>query len=203
MKIVKINDKISYIPSSLEPLSADIGIIKDNDLWLYDVGCGLDKIEELKGKYNVVISHFHNDHLDNINNIDINNLYVSKETYKHLKPEVINKTNVIIVSNLISIGSIKIFPLPSSHSKGSLALEVDNEYTFIGDSAYGNYKNNRCIYNIQNLKEEIDLLKSLNSKYLLTSHFDGFIRNKNDVILELLKLYDKKSKNSSYIIADI
>ena len=38
MKEIAINEKISYIACSENPLSADIGIIQEGDaLWLYDV----------------------------------------------------------------------------------------------------------------------------------------------------------------------
>ena len=41
MNEIRINEKISYIPAADEPLSADVGIIRDEGkLWLFDVGCG-------------------------------------------------------------------------------------------------------------------------------------------------------------------
>ena len=41
MNKIKLTDKISYIAASTDPLSADIGIIRDNGVtWLYDVGNG-------------------------------------------------------------------------------------------------------------------------------------------------------------------
>ena len=39
VKEIAINEKISYIACSENPLSADIGIIRDGtEIWLYDVG---------------------------------------------------------------------------------------------------------------------------------------------------------------------
>ncbi|MBQ6256877.1 MAG: hypothetical protein IJJ60_09855, partial [Clostridia bacterium] len=62
MDEIKINDKISYIASSENPLSAEIGIIRDNGVtWLYDVGNGENHIPDLDGGYNIVLSHFHQD----------------------------------------------------------------------------------------------------------------------------------------------
>ena len=55
MNRIRINDKISYIEASDNPLSADIGIIEDNgSTWLYDVGNGEKSICELDGSYHVV-----------------------------------------------------------------------------------------------------------------------------------------------------
>ena len=52
MNRIRINDKISYIEASDNPLSADIGIIEDNgSTWLYDVGNGEKSICELDGSY--------------------------------------------------------------------------------------------------------------------------------------------------------
>ena len=41
MSLITINDAISYIEASDDPLSADVGIVKtDGGVWLYDVGNG-------------------------------------------------------------------------------------------------------------------------------------------------------------------
>lgn len=39
--MIKINDRLSYIEASDDPLCADIGIVRtENCVWLYDVGNG-------------------------------------------------------------------------------------------------------------------------------------------------------------------
>ena len=48
---------------------------------------------------------------------------------------------------------VKIIPLPNSHAKGSLALQVNN-YLFVGDSLAPCYKNNKCLL----MKKEYELL---------------------------------------------
>ena len=203
MDLIKINEKISYIPASKNPLSADIGIVEDEgQSWLFDVGCG-DCRFDLNKEYNVVISHFHKDHMANIDKIKINKLYVSKETYKHLPQVVIDKATIIIVDSLVEVGGLKIFPIPSSHARGSLALEIDNEYTFLADATYSAFKHNKMIYNSQLLKEEIEALKAINSKYFLISHYDGLIRSKTNVIAELLEIYSKRQRNSSEIVIEM
>ena len=60
MLIQQISDKISYIPATENPLSADIGIIRDGgQTWLFDVGNGTAAIDGLSGRFQVVLSHFH------------------------------------------------------------------------------------------------------------------------------------------------
>ncbi|MDO4491500.1 MAG: MBL fold metallo-hydrolase [Lachnospiraceae bacterium] len=194
MRQIRINDKISYISSSKNPLSAEVGIIRDNGRTiLYDVGNGEGSIPELPEGYSVVISHFHPDHTGNIEKMSPDVLYVSAETYKHLGKG-------IIVSEDMRFGNIHVFPLPSSHSKGCLGLEVDDTYAFIGDALYCKTRKNGCTYNVQLLKSEIDILKELKAKYLLVSHWDGYIREKTEVIGELEAIYKMRDRNSSEIV---
>ena len=194
-----INEKISYIESIDFPLSADIGIVRDgSSTWLYDVGNGENVISELNGRYNVVLSHFHPDHIANINRINIKNLYVSKETFKYISKEKIEVDNITIVTEPINIGNIHIFPLPSSHAKGCLGLEID-EYVFVGDALYSKSKNNSNFYNAQLLKQEIDVLSNLSATFLLASHFKGLARNRGEVLNELREIYSMRKVNSSEI----
>ena len=197
MNIIKINDNISYIEEIRSPLSADVGII--NNSLLYDVGASDEVLANLNGKYDVCLSHFHKDHIANLAKIKINRLYVSKETYRHL-PKDLNTKEIIIVEDEITIDNLRLFKLPSSHAKGSLALEVDNAYCFIGDGSYPAFKNNKAYYNAQLLKEEIEILKGLKGKYLLLSHYKGLIRDKNAIINERSEIYLKRIKNEAEII---
>lgn len=180
---IRINDKISYIKASENPLSADIGIIRDNGTtWLFDVGDGENKVPLLQEGYHVVLSHFHQDHTGNIGKLPITQLFVSKETGKHIPGGT-------IVSESLEIGDLHIFPLPSSHAKGCLGLEVDHEYAFVGDALYCRRKNGYYGYNAQLLKEEIAVLKSLQAPFLLVSHHEGLIRKKEEVLEELEEIY--------------
>ena len=190
---ISISEKISYIEASENPLSADIGIIRDNGItWLYDVGNGIENIANLNEKYNVVLSHFHKDHVGNIDGLKVNEIYVSKETHRHIKKGT-------IVENELYIGNLHIFPLPSSHSKGCLGLEVDNTYVFVGDALYCRTKDNCYVYNAQLLKEEIEVLKKLKAPYLLVSHYKGLLRKKEQVIAELEEIYKMRVPNNPEI----
>ena len=195
MKEVAITENISYIESSREPLSADIGIIRtENAVWLFDVGNGDGCISALDGEYNVVLSHFHADHAGNVRKIRVKNLYVTKETYCHVKTGNIVDTDVYI-------DGVHIFPVPSSHAKGCLGLEIGN-LAFVGDALYGREKDGNYVYNAQKLKEEINVLKTLNAEKLLVSHFGGMVREKSDVISELETIYRKRIPNEPFITVD-
>ena len=194
MKKIAINDKISYVECSEDPLSADIGIVRDGEeIWLYDVGNDIRNLEGLSGQYNVVLSHFHQDHVGSLEKIGIKKLYVSKETQKHVKPAG------VIVEEDVFVGNLHIFPLRSSHAKGSLGLEVDETYAFVGDALYCKAKEGKYCYNAQLLREEIDKLKALKATYLLASHHPGLVRRKDEVIVELEEIYKMRVPNSPEI----
>ena len=94
---------------------------------------------------------------------------------------------------------LRIFPLQSSHAKGSLGLEVNGEYAFLGDGVYPGTKNGKACYNASVLKEEIAVLKNLEAKYFLLSHDENFVRKKEDVLKDLEDIYSQRNPRESYI----
>lgn len=193
VKEIVINEKISYIECSDDPLSADIGIIRNGDaVWLYDVGSDERAISELTGNYNIVLSHFHQDHTGNIGKLNIKEAFVSHETKHHVQMGTIADKDIYI-------GNLHIFPLSSSHCKGCLGLEVDETYAFVGDALYSKFRDGYYIFNAQLVKEEIAVLKKLKAPYLLVSHFKGMVRRRDEVIAELEELYHSRDKNSPEI----
>ena len=193
MKENIINKKISYIECSDDPLSADIGIIRNGDaVWLYDVGSDERAISELTGNYNVVLSHFHQDHTGNIGKLNIKEAFVSPETKRHVQMGTVADKDIFD-------GNLHIFPLPSSHCKGCLGLEVEETYAFVGDALYSKFRDGYYIFNAQLVKEAIAVLKKLKAPYLLVSHFGGMVRCRDEVIAELTELYQHRDKNSPEI----
>lgn len=89
--LISITQNISYLPLTTNPLSCDVVFIKtEKSTWIYDVGSSkdaLDAINEVSGKKNIVISHFHPDHIYNLfnKNLKYDNLFVSKYTKKYSK----------------------------------------------------------------------------------------------------------------------
>lgn len=194
MSEVRISDKISYIEGYDEPLSADVGIVRDGDVtFVYDVGNGDRMLEAIPENINVVISHFHADHLGNIDKVKYTNLYVSNETYKHTRQGT-------IVNGGIKVGNVHIFELPSCHAKGCLGLEVDEKYAFVGDGTYSKRNSEGYVYNSQLLKAQIDVLKSLKAETLLLSHHKGLCKSKAEVLGELEKIYSMRTKDSHEIL---
>ena len=117
---IRLSPRISYIPATDTPLSADVVIIRGSSYtWVFDVGADENtalEINSISGSKAVVISHFHKDHVLNIDNIKYDRLYVSEYTYSHIE------TGEIITSDFYENDGahIHIFPIPSSHSKGCL-----------------------------------------------------------------------------------
>ena len=193
MKENIINEKISYIECSDDPLSADIGIIRDGDaVWLYDVGSDERAISELTGNYNVVLSHFHQDHTGNIGKLNIKEAFVSPETKRHVQMGTVADKDIFV-------GNLHIFPLPSSHCKGCLGLEVDETYAFVGDALYSKFRDGYYIFNAQLVKDAISVLKTLKAPFLLVSHLKGMVRRRDEVIAELEDLYHSREKTSREI----
>lgn len=194
MKTCRISDNISYIPATEDPLSADIGIIRDGtEIWLYDVGNDPQAIARLTGKYNVVLSHFHKDHTGNLQKLHIQNLYVSDETQRH--------TGIgTVVNGDLYFGALHLFPLPSSHCKGCLGLEVEGRYAFVGDALYCKTKNGAYTFSVQLVHDLLAVLKRLTAPDLLVSHFPGMVRPRAEVIAEFEALYAMRQPGNNEIL---
>lgn len=132
-----INNHISYLTPTEHPLSANVVIIEgDAFLWGYDVGNHpavpeiLQKKSKQTGKkIRVILSHFHPDHIGNLSEISCEAVYQGKNTFRY------TKTGTVIEEDTwFQDGDVRLhlFPIPSSHAKGSLALEVDETWCFLG-----------------------------------------------------------------------
>lgn len=123
--IIRLNNLISYISPTENPLSANVVMIQGKEaLWLYDVGNHPDipqVIEQFRDgrNVNVILSHFHEDHTGGLPDIAYNEIYQGKYTYRHTEKGVIVQENIYIQDGDVSL---HIFPLPSSHAKGCVAL---------------------------------------------------------------------------------
>lgn len=197
--IIKLNDYISYIKATNNPLSSDVGIINGEDfIYLFDVGCSdvvFNEINNLNKKVKVIISHFHQDHIGNIHRLNYD-LFVSKFTKKYTNRGIIVEDKIEIKDGNINL---IIQNLPSSHSKGCLILTVNKEYTFIGDASYSTYVKGKIIYNVQKLKQTILDLEKIDTKYFLLSHSEQFIYSKEEVIKELKEIYNYRDINNQNI----
>ena len=233
-KIVKLTDRIRYLQMSYEPLSADVVAVRgDSAWWIFDVGAcdeavdfinalprssesstHLDTSECIKNatvplKKNIVISHFHRDHLLNVVrhcngevSLDFDTLYVGSHASK-VVGEMSGREKITVTSSLSFDDGvqIQILPMPNSHAKGSLALIAD-DYVFLGDATYPMVGHGEPdVYNVQILEQQIKLLKSLNASRFCLSHKRGLVRDKSSVIQFLESVLARRQKNENYIVA--
>lgn len=108
-KLIKINDEISYLDASEDPISSNVVFIKTKNsqtTWIFDVGMtslAAQEINAIQGKKIVVISHFHPDHLFNINRISYDELYLSAHTFKYAKKGIVVKNKEFSVDAEVSL----------------------------------------------------------------------------------------------------
>ena len=182
-----ITERIKYLPATCDPLSADVYFIEgDKHCYIYDVGNddnSLHHINEVKKEKIVVLSHYHEDHVGNIDCINYRNLYVGKKTYETIG-------NGKLVEDVITINDgvkIEIIHCTSPHTDGSLILNVDNEYTLIADLYFA-----RPPFDRDKAIKMIDILNNINTKYFVISHQeDEKIVSKEKLVAELLDYFNQ------------
>ncbi len=197
--MIQITNKISYIKATDNPLSADIGIVEGNEYcWIFDVGNCEEarlKLSNIQKPKAVVLSHFHPDHIGNLDKISYDKLYCGDNTFKYTKTGEIITNDCFFEDGV----SVHLFKIPSCHAKGSIGMEIDGEYAFWGDAAYCTAKGGNAVYNTQLLLEQIRLLKKLSSKYILLSHKENLVREKDVVLKFLCSIYDRRMQGEPYI----
>ena len=95
--------------------------------------------------------------------------------------------------------SLHIFPLPSSHAKSCVALEVNEEWCFLGDALYAMQKCGHNLYNAGILKEEINVLQNIKAEKFMLSHRTPFEKPKGIIMRWLGEIYDRRVKGEVYI----
>ena len=186
MSLIQITNEISYLPSVENPISCDVIFIKpeSSDItWIFDVGTSTEAAELIKaveGKKNIVISHFHPDHILNLLKVKCDTLYVTKYTKKY------TRAGTIVDEELCFPDGVKIYQIPSSHSKGSLVLEY-KDYVFLGDATYCHFRLSAREYNVQLLEQMIKKMEEIQAPNFCLSHDKTFIQPKESV----LRIYKK------------
>ena len=207
---IKITEQISYIKASDNPLSADVILVDgQNYLYVFDVGNNEQVAEYLNSipkKKRVILSHFHTDHMGNIGRVQWENVFFGANTEKYFQhyipdyaaqlPRYVTVFDTVTIQDGVSV---EIHPVPNSHAKGSLLLQVNEETIFIGDSLYSKVEGETYVYNAQLLKEEIELLKELPGNQIFSCHEARPIKAKAGVLRFLEQIYAKREKNDAYI----
>ena len=111
-------------------------------------------------------------------------------------PRYVTVFEPVIISDGIAL---EIHPVPNSHAKGSLLLQAEGEYIFLGDSLYSKADGDNQVYNAQLLKEEIELLRKLPGTQIFSSHEKRPLKTKAGVLRFLEQIYAKRDKNNAFI----
>lgn len=191
-----LNNFISIIEASEEPLSADVYFIK-GEIYTYiiDVGSNdisYEEIEKIPDK-KVFITHFHADHMGNLDRISIEdeNLYVGDYVRKTKGRGTLVDNETVLNDGKLTI---KVYPLPNSHAKGALCISINDEYLFMGDSFYCSQRG----HNVSLLHDEISTLENISFQKAILSH-DNTIHDRDEIIGTLKDIFSKRNKNEPYI----
>lgn len=215
MTMINLTQNISYIPSSTKPFSCDVVFIKGQKFtWIFDCGTTkeiADEINRIQTPKNIVISHFHPDHILNLTRIDYDNLYVSKYTKKYTFKGTVLESDFFAQDFLDTTSQkenldnqdnqknqIKIFHLPSSHAKGCLCLSC-GDYCFMGDGTYAKELIGNHYYNAQLLLQMINVMENIDAKYFCLSHDKNFVQNKETVIALYKDIYKRRHEGNPKI----
>ena len=194
-----MDDCITRIEASDNPLSADVFFIKGNEYtYIVDVGSNDEALEAVESipKKKIIITHFHADHAENlirIKQIDSKDLYVGDYTAKFYGIGTVITDPVHIEDGV----AIDILKLPSSHAKGCLTIIVNKNTILLGDGCYCNNKG----YNVSLLHDAIKVLSEAEYNVAIKSH-DLKIYTKEELIKELETIYSLREKNNPFISFD-
>ena len=138
VSLVREDENISYITPTINPLSCTVVIVETgHNIWLYDTGSHSDipaminSYNQAEKNINIVLSHFHPDHIKNVSDIHFKNMYQGKNTLRYTGAGEIVTGDMYIDDDI----NLHIFPIASSHAKGCLALEV-KDICYVGDALY-------------------------------------------------------------------
>lgn len=198
--MIKIDENLFYLQASNNPLSADVVIFESKkNVWVFDVGAN-DTISRFLKDYqkpvNVVLSHFHPDHIRNLHQVNTTRILQGKNTFRYTKiGEIVEKDLYWEEDGIL----FHVFPIPSSHAKGSLALEINETYCFLQDATYPAVKNGKAAYNTGVLLDEIRVLERIKAEYFAISHQDPFLKRKEEVIIILQEIYACRKPGEAFI----
>lgn len=197
-----LDDGLFYWKATEDPLSADVGVFEGRDgFWVFDVGSSPEAaacIRSLPRPRRVVLSHFHPDHTANLPEIEFDALYQGRYTFRR------TDMGQVVEAVCEPEPGVRLFPLPSSHAKGCVGMEVDEKYAFLGDATYCTVQHaqGRPAYNATLLADELKVLHTLKAPYFLLSHDDVFVRKKADVLAELEEIYARRDPQNPYIFLE-
>lgn len=175
---------LHYIPSTLDPLSADVYVIEGESFsYIFDVGNNqeaLDTLSNLSGGKIIILSHPHNDHVGNLDKLDYKALYAGDSTCEKIKKGTVVENELTINDGV----NLQISPCPSPHTGGSLIVTVNNEYTLLADLYF-----TRQTYENELAHAMLDVLKEIETKYFVVSHQEANPVFEKEYLLRELTAY--------------
>lgn len=182
-----LTEKIKYLPAVDNPLSADVFFVEgDKRCYIYDVGNNEDSlrhINQVNKEKTIILSHYHRDHIGNIDDIEYCDLYVGRETYHATGKGIIVEDSVSIQDGV----KIEIIHCISPHTDGSLIVNIDNEYTLIADLYF-----TRPPFDKEKAMKMVKFLENIDTQYFVISHQeDANVVPKEKLIAELLDYFKR------------
>ena len=138
--LVKINDEISYLNASEDPISANVVFIKPTNselTWIFDVGLtafAAAQINAVKGRKNIVLSHFHPDHIFNLSRVNYEKVFVSRNTFKYTKTGILVENTTEFDKN----GNVKNFSVSDDCAVCDARNVADADNVVDARNAYNN-----------------------------------------------------------------
>ncbi|MGN0971039.1 MAG: hypothetical protein ACI4OY_03720 [Aristaeellaceae bacterium] len=201
MDFRRLTEGIGYYPAREQPLSAEVTVIAGNSgWWIFDAGAAEDvaaAVRALPGEKRLVISHFHQDHLACWEQLQCGDIYASPHTLRYTGRGTAVTEPLILRDGV----TLRLFPLPSSHAKGCLGLEM-GDYALLGDGLYACVKQGRRAYNASVLAETLRALKALQAERLLLSHGYDRVHTRAEVMAELEAVYARRRPGEPYIFLE-
>lgn len=176
--------RIRQIPAASDPLSADVFIIEgDERYYVFDVGTNDEAfaaVSALDKPVTVILSHFHRDHIGNMNRLNPADTLAGARTMKYISGGTLVDAPVTIHDGV----TIEVRPCVSPHAPGCLIATVNGEYTFIGDLHYARPGTGQG-----EAKGMLNALKTLDTRYFVVSHAQGSPLVEKSAWLQSVKAY--------------
>lgn len=180
----QLAQRVFRVPPVDDPLSSDAFIIEgDTQYYVFDVGssdAAFEAVSALGKPVTVILSHFHRDHIANMDRLTPAETLAGARTMKYIAGGTLVDAPLTIRDGV----KIVVRPCVSPHAPGSLIATVDGMYTLIGDLHYARPSTGQG-----EAKGMLNLLKTLKTAYFLPSHRMDSPLVERDALLQEIKAY--------------
>lgn len=156
---------IFRVPPVREPLSSDVFVVEgEKRFYVLDAGtsdAAYEAIRSLTKPVWMILSHFHRDHIGNMERLSPERVLCGLRTRKYVKDCTPVEEEILMDDGVL----IRVQPVVSPHAPGCVMMTVNDTYTFLGDAAYARPGEGQG-----EAKGLVNALKKLNTQYLIASH---------------------------------